>query len=297
MNPHHYGATFRGKGAGGDASAHAKAIVEKAAEIGVSVLAITDHNNVGGVSAFRSAAANRGIHVFPGFELSSSEGVHVLCIYPQDTDDERLGRFLGEFGITNTTPSSDLSNKSFVEILGKVREQGGVSIAAHIANDKGLFKVLSGKPRIQAWQSEDLRLLPIAERAKQLFGEDGAQAVAVRLEQDAAIGTNPLQGMLFPEMQQTAAPKIRGRGRGKRGSAEVSDESLASAREATTLDRIHAAMLLQAGGRTNALRALLKAEQERGADFLRLANALSALYPKGSEEKRLLDAMLLAVPR
>jgi len=42
---------------------------------------------------------------------------------------------------------------------------------------------------------------------------------------------------------------------------------------------------------------LLKAEQERCPDFLRLANAFSALYPKGSEEKRLLDAMLLAVPR
>jgi len=62
---------------------------------------------------------------------------------------------------------------------------------------------------------------------------------------------------------------------------EVSDQSLAAAREATTLDRVHAAMLLQASGRTNALRALLKAEQERGSDFLRLANALSALYPKG----------------
>jgi len=47
-------------------------------------------------------------------------------------------------------------------------------------------------------------------------------------------------------------------------------------------------MLLQAGGRANALRALLKAE---------VANALSALYPKTSEEKRLVDAMLLAVPR
>ncbi|MBI3799265.1 MAG: hypothetical protein HY268_20160 [Deltaproteobacteria bacterium] len=45
------------------------------------------------------------------------------------------------------------------------------------------------------------------------------------------------------------------------------------------------------------LRALLKDEQNRGPDFLRLANALSALYPKESEEKRLLDAMLLAVPR
>jgi hypothetical protein len=47
----------------------------------------------------------------------------------------------------------------------------------------------------------------------------------------------------------------------------------------------------------NALRALLKAEHERGPDFLRLTNALSALYPMGSEEKRLFDAMLLAVPR
>jgi hypothetical protein len=65
----------------------------------------------------------------------------------------------------------------------------------------------------------------------------------------------------------------------------------------TTLDRLHAAMLLQANGQANGLRAMLKEEQQRGPDFLRLANALSALYPKVSEEKRLLDAMLLAVPR
>jgi len=144
-----------------------------------------------------------------------------------------------------------------------------------------------------------VRLLPIAERAKQLFGEDGAQAVAARLEQEVAAGTNPLQGMLFPDMRPSDAPAIRGRGRirGTRSNVNVSDESLAASREATTLDRVHAAMLLQAGGRTNALRALLKAEQDRGPDFLRLANAFSALYPKGSEEKRLVDAMLLAVPR
>lgn len=141
-----------------------------------------------------------------------------------------------------------------------------------------------------------VRLLPIAERAKQLFGEDGAGAVAAHLEQTATLGTNPLQGMLFPEAE--AAPRVRSaRGRGRRAAGDVSDESLAAAREATTLDRVHAAMLLQASGRTNALRALLKAEQDRGPDFLRLANALSALYPKGSEEKRLIDAMVLAVPR
>jgi len=141
-----------------------------------------------------------------------------------------------------------------------------------------------------------VRLLPVAERAKQLFGDDGAQAVASRLERDGAIGTNPLQGLLFPD--EELLPKVRGTpGRSKRAGIAVSDASLASAGEATTLDRVHAAMLLQGGGRTNALRALLKAEQERGPDFLRLANALAALYPKGSEEKRLLGAMLLAVAR
>lgn len=143
-----------------------------------------------------------------------------------------------------------------------------------------------------------VRLLPIAERAKQLFGDDGAQAVAARLEQEATPGSNPLQGVLFPEMEATPKVLRRGRrGRGARTGGNVSDESLSAPREATTLDRVHAAMLLQAGGRTNALRALIKSEQERGPDFLRLANALSALYPKGSEEKRLLDAMLLAAPR
>ena len=47
----------------------------------------------------------------------------------------------------------------------------------------------------------------------------------------------------------------------------------------------------------NVLRTLIDAEQDRGPDFLHLANALSAFYPQGCNEKRLLDAMLLAVPR
>jgi hypothetical protein len=79
-----------------------------------------------------------------------------------------------------------------------------------------------------------VRLLPVAERAKQLFGEDGASAVAARLEQTATLGTNPLQGMLFPEME--AAPRVRSaRERSRRGAVDISDESLAAAREATTL--------------------------------------------------------------
>ena len=133
------------------------------------------------------------------------------------------------------------------------------------------------------------------ERAKQLFGEESAQTFADRFERSPEIS---LQLKLFPEGERGSAPEIKGhKGRKKKAVGAVSDEALKTRTEATTLDRIHAAMLLQASGRTNALRALLKAEQDRGPDFLRLANALSALYPKQSEEKRLLDAMLLAIPR
>ena len=142
-----------------------------------------------------------------------------------------------------------------------------------------------------------VRLLPVAERAKQLFGGQGSQAVATWLEQEAGAGTGALQGVLFPNREADAAFVVREPRPGYDGAGDDSDAHPAATLGSTTLDRVHRGMLLQAGGRTNALRALLKAEQERGPDFLRLSNALSALYPRGSEEKRLLDAMLLAVPR
>ena len=135
-----------------------------------------------------------------------------------------------------------------------------------------------------------VRLLNPAERGKQLFGEDGGGAAAAWMEREP--GGN-VQQVLFPDMEAASGKRPRGRGR----KPILSGDAEFAASEATTLDRVHAAMLWQASGRSEALRNLLKAEQQRGPDFLRLANALSALYPAPSEEKRLLDAMLLAAPR
>ena len=133
-----------------------------------------------------------------------------------------------------------------------------------------------------------VRLLPVAERARELFGEDGAGTAAGWIESDPNAN---LQQTLFPEWD--AAPSNRRHGKRTILGGDAALQTVA----ATTLDRVHAAMLLQATGYANALRTLIGAEQERGPEFLRLANALSALYPRGSQEKRLLDAMLLAVPR
>ncbi len=135
-----------------------------------------------------------------------------------------------------------------------------------------------------------VRLRPVADRARELFGEAGADSMADEIESNAASSG---QLSLFPD----EAPAVRGRARRGRRAVATSVEDTESRRDSTTLDRVHAAMLLQASGRTEALRNLIRAEQDRGPDFLRLSNALSALYPRGSEEKRLLDGMLLAAPR
>ena len=123
VNPHHYSASYRGQASAGTSAEYARAIVQKAGELDISVLAITDHNHVGGVPEFRAAAEGMGLHVFPGFELASSEGVHVLCIYPPETEQGQLERYLGAFGIRETAPSSDLADATFVEILAKVRQR------------------------------------------------------------------------------------------------------------------------------------------------------------------------------
>jgi adenine-specific DNA methylase len=143
-----------------------------------------------------------------------------------------------------------------------------------------------------------VRLLSIRERARVLFGREGTELVAQRIER-APRGSVQLE-LLLEEPGEVAAPEVRVRGRRRNTRPRSRTESEAEhgvPRGATTLDRVHTAMLLQAAGRANALRALLRSEVERGPDFLRLANALAALYPKGSEERRLVEAMLLAVPR
>ena len=144
--------------------------------------------------------------------------------------------------------------------------------------------------RVIAQEKGVVRLLPVAERAKALFGEDGTGVAADWIETGANEGE---QTTLFPELNAGSRTSVAG----WTGGARIDADTVLESPDATALDRVHAAMLLQAGGHANALRTLIVAEQERAPDFLRLSNALSALYPRGSREKRLLDAMLLAVPR
>ena len=212
-------------------------------------------------------------------------------------EDARLtALFLWTMQSTNdTTPNGAASEVEKTDEEDETPRRQAVSfslpydVARRFAQPLGIH-LEDWEKRIIQTQKGVIHLRPVTDRAKDLFGESGADAVADEIESNASASS---QMSLFPE----EAPTVRGRARRRGNTTPASGSGLATQREATTLDRVHAAMLLQASGRTEALRNLLRAEQDRGPDFLRLANALSALYPRGSEEKRLLDGMLLAVPR
>ncbi len=193
VNPHHYARTYRGQAIQGDALSHAQEIVDRAQDMGIEVLAITDHNSVDGIAAFRSASNNRPVHIFPGFELSSSEGVHLLCLYPPNTTDAKLSRYLGEFGIRETIPSTALAAKAYSEILDAVHSQGGIVIAAHMTSNAGLFKVLSGQALIRAWRNENLLAVQIPGPIEDL--PQGIRAIVGNRKAEYRRTHNPEDGL------------------------------------------------------------------------------------------------------
>lgn len=161
VNPHSYAEKYRGQTSALTEQQYVEAIIDRAVALRIEVLAITDHNHVGSVDAFRAEGVRKGIAIFPGFEVESSEGVHVICIYPRETTVSQLSRYLGEFGIVDTDPSSKASSKSFSELLELVRERGGISIAAHVTQSKGLLHSLHGQACIRAWRDPNLMAVQI----------------------------------------------------------------------------------------------------------------------------------------
>ena len=161
VNPHHYADSYRGAPNEGDADSYAASLVAKARELDIGVLAITDHNSVRDVESFRRAASATDITVLPGFELESTDGIHVLCIYDADVATDRLDRFLGEFGVRDTESSSKSCSKDFSTILEMVGDQGGVAVAAHVTGSKGIFRALQGQARVRAWTNENLLVVQV----------------------------------------------------------------------------------------------------------------------------------------
>jgi PHP family Zn ribbon phosphoesterase len=56
-------------------------ILERAQELGLNLIAVTDHNSAENAAAMLSTAKGAGITVLPGMEVQTREEVHLLCLF------------------------------------------------------------------------------------------------------------------------------------------------------------------------------------------------------------------------
>jgi hypothetical protein len=162
VSPYNYLKNNRGEDHGLSEEEYNNQLINKCNELQIKVLAVTDHNHMGAINEIRKGAEPIGINVLSGFEVSSSEGIHILCIFNKVKEINVLERYLGDLGIHTTSPSTDNSKKPFPEILQKVQKDwDGICIAAHVANDGGLLRMPTGEARINAWNDPNLLAVQI----------------------------------------------------------------------------------------------------------------------------------------
>ena len=159
---------------------------------------------------------------------------------------------------------------------GKKSKSAGFTLEFDAARKiaQGLGARLEGLTSLVAVEGETARLLPVAERARALFGKDEGKIVSARKKRE-------------PQMDLFKAMQSGDDGESTFGEAKVQQVGN------TVLDRIHQSMILFAAGRGEALKRFLADDGAgRDARFWTLAQALSALYPGHTEEKRWVDGVL-----
>ncbi|MCH5303690.1 MAG: PHP domain-containing protein, partial [Ruminococcus sp.] len=133
-------------------------IVNMAKLLGLDVIALTDHNTTLNCEAAIEAGKEIGLVVIPGMELTTSEDIHAVCLFPtldkallwnEYVDKNRIkiknkAEIYGRQVIMNSADEEvgeieelllPSSNISIMNAYKKVKEFGGICYPAHIDRD------------------------------------------------------------------------------------------------------------------------------------------------------------------
>jgi DNA repair ATPase RecN/histidinol phosphatase-like PHP family hydrolase len=124
LHIHSFGASHDVK----DAAMTSAGIVKTAADENLSIIAITDHNEIGSVEAALHASDGTSVLVIPGIELSTPQG-HLLCYLPTL---DALRRLHGQLDIVDRGSPTSRCRKSLLDCLELLQTLGGFGILAHV---------------------------------------------------------------------------------------------------------------------------------------------------------------------
>ncbi len=132
-----------------------EAIIEACLKTETEVIGVTDHYRIEDSRKLIASAREAGLWAFSGFEAITKDGVHFLCHFDPDKDNN-LERFIGDCGIHDSSQLSPIGELDCTELLDHSKEWGATCIAAHVASEGGLLRKLSGQTRIKVWKSPNL---------------------------------------------------------------------------------------------------------------------------------------------
>lgn len=144
-----------------------KELLKICQEENIKVLGIADHGNVDGVNGIRELMSQHDIVVFPGFEIASSEKVHFVCLFSEETSRDDLIGFLSKLEISSADPTKP-STLSAEKLLDYVDKLGGIAYAAHCTGDNGVLK----KRLNHVWKNPFLKAAQIPGTVEDLKGVD-----------------------------------------------------------------------------------------------------------------------------
>lgn len=121
-----------------------KALIDECKKLQIEIIAITDHWCVSSAATLIEEARNSGITALPGFEANSSDGVHILVIFPEDTPFDNINAAIALAG-GDPGQESGPGLKTTNAIIDAMTARGALAIPAHAnMENTGLFK-LKGK--------------------------------------------------------------------------------------------------------------------------------------------------------
>lgn len=165
VNPYNY-RKYRGAEPDMSEEQYNKELLKICQEEEIKVIGIADHGNVDGVNAIRELMNQHDVVVFPGFEIASSEKVHFVCLFAENTSTDTLNRYLGYLELLDPENGVRPSQLSAEQLMQKVDELGGVAYAAHCTEDSGLLK----KRLNHVWKNPLLRAAQIPGTLDDLNG-------------------------------------------------------------------------------------------------------------------------------
>ena len=139
VNPHSY-IKYRGEDHALSEDEYNTQLLKICLEEDIKIIGIADHGAVESVDAIRNVMNPEGILVFTGFEISSSEKIHFVCLFSENTPTTELDRYLGNLGLLGPEQGTRPSRLSAEQIFKKIEEMNGFIYAAHCTDDNGLLK-------------------------------------------------------------------------------------------------------------------------------------------------------------